>query len=190
MPETEFLFSKLKDIPPTNLPEIALVGRSNVGKSSLLNHLLGAKKLAKVSAVPGKTQLLNFFKVDEKFIVVDFPGYGFADVPEKLRRNWATNINVYLETRKELKLIILLLDIRRTASEQDISMAHFANAKGIPLLTVFTKIDKVSSNEKAASISKNLKVLYPAKAEVVAYSIKEGECRKVLYEKCLRMLGL
>ena len=190
MLDTEFLFSKLKDIPPTNLPEIALVGRSNVGKSSLLNHLFGRKKLAKVSAVPGKTQMLNFFKIDERFVVVDFPGYGYADVPTRLRKDWGLHINNYLETRKELKLIILLLDIRRTASDQDIAMAHFANAKEIPLLTVFTKIDKVSSNEKASSISKNLKILYPAKAEVVAYSIKEGECRKVLYEKCLRMLRL
>lgn len=190
MAETEFLFSKLKDIPPTGLPEMALIGRSNVGKSSLLNHLLGAKKLAKVSAVPGKTQLLNFFKVDEKFIIVDFPGYGFADVPTKLRKNWAVNINAYLKTREELKLIVLLLDIRRTASDQDIAMAQFANARKLPLLVVFTKMDKVSSNEKARSISKNLKVLNPAEAEIVTYSIKEGECRKVLYEKCLRMLRL
>jgi GTP-binding protein len=190
MAETEFLFSKLKDIPPTNLPEMALIGRSNVGKSSLLNHLLGVKKLAKVSAVPGKTQLLNFFKVDEKFIIVDFPGYGFADVPESVRKSWAVNINAYLETRKELQLIVLLLDIRRTASAQDIAMAHFANSRDLPLLVVFTKIDKVSANEKAKNISRNLKMLYPAKAEIVSYSIKEGECRKVLYEKCLRMLRL
>ena len=190
MLETEFLFSKLKDIPPTELPEIAIVGRSNVGKSSLLNHLFGKKKLAKVSAVPGKTQMLNFFKIDNRFVVVDFPGYGFADVPLKLKKEWGRHLNAYLETREELKLIILLLDIRRTASEEDLAMALFASAKEIPLLVVFTKIDKVSSNEKARNISKNLKLLYPTKAEVVSYSIKEGECRKVLYEKCLRMLGL
>jgi GTP-binding protein len=104
---------KSKEYPRTDLPEIAFSGRSNVGKSSLINTLVGRKGLARISRTPGKTQRIHFYQVDSRFILVDLPGYGYAKVPEQIKRRWGPMIETYLSGRKTLKLLAVLLDLRR-----------------------------------------------------------------------------
>lgn len=131
----------------SSLPEIALAGRSNVGKSSFINCLANKKNLAKVSSTSGKTQRLQFFSFDERFILVDLPGYGYAAASLASRQAWSQAIDEYLNTRSSLKLILLCLDIRRTPSEDDLSFISWARNRSIPLLPVLTKTDMLSSNE-------------------------------------------
>ena len=167
--KAEFILSTLTEFPVLKdprghlLPEIALAGRSNVGKSSLINHLLGQKKLAKTSATPGKTQLLNFFIVDKRFLLVDLPGYGFAKAPPEEIQKWSEAIDSYINKRPTLKLLLLLIDSRRDFCEQDRTLLAWAEAKQIPVLLIFTKTDKLSSAEKDALLKK-----YP---EAIHYSI-------------------
>jgi GTP-binding protein len=129
----------------TALPEAAIVGRSNVGKSSLINYLSPQRHpLAKVSSLPGKTQRLQFFCFDRRYLLVDLPGYGFAHVSSRVRAQWSDAIDLYLKVRP-LRLILLLLDIRRLPSADDRNMALWALQKPVPLLPVFTKTDLVNS---------------------------------------------
>lgn len=129
------------------LPEIALAGRSNVGKSTLINCLAGQKKLAKVSATPGKTQRMQFFCWNEQLILVDLPGYGFAKAPPAIRSEWSEAIDHYLNHRSSLKKILLLLDIRRIPSIDDLHFIEWAQNRAVPLLIVFTKTDMLSPRE-------------------------------------------
>lgn len=160
----------LKDDRGELLFEIAVAGRSNVGKSSLLNHLFKSKDLVKTSQKPGKTRLLNFFKVDETAVFCDLPGYGFANVSEKMQDQWQDMIEPYIEKRAALKLILLLLDIRRSPSEQDLQFFQWVRYHQKTLLVVFTKVDKVSKNEKAVQIKKNLEALNAPEIPFVCYS--------------------
>ncbi len=130
------------------LPEIAIAGRSNVGKSSLINHLVRTSGIARVSSSPGKTQTINFYSVEDELLIVDLPGYGYAKVPHKLRKEWGHWISDYFLTRKELKAVLLLLDIRRTPCEEDIAMATWTAQQKKPLVFVFTKTDKATDHEK------------------------------------------
>ncbi len=158
------------------LDEIALVGRSNVGKSSLLNHLLQKKRLAKVSSTPGKTQRINYFLIDEALLLVDLPGYGFARVSQNVKKDWGKHIEEYLSKRTSLKALIFLLDIRRTPSEEDISLFHWASSRGIPLLIVFTKCDKLKKREIEIQEKRILELL-GSNFSIVHYSIKDAHCR-------------
>ncbi len=147
-------FPKIKDPRGKILPEIAIAGRSNVGKSSLINHLFNQKKLAKTSATPGKTQLLNFFLIDERFILVDLPGYGFAKAPLEAIQKWSKAIDAYLNERASLKLILLLVDGRKSFSKEDHVLLKWASEKKVPLLLIFTKTDKLSISERDALLKK------------------------------------
>lgn len=148
--------AKLQQCPPMRteegeaMPEIAFVGRSNVGKSSLLNDLLRNRKLAKTSGTPGKTQLLNFFRIDQSLSLVDLPGYGFAKVPKRLRRDWGRLMGEYMDTRTQLKLILLLVDMRRLPNERDRQCLEWAAAHGKSVILVLTKADKLKKTERAA----------------------------------------
>ena len=133
--------------PEGGVPEVAIVGRSNVGKSSLLNMLCDHKGLAKVSKTPGRTQLVNFFEIEGRVRVVDLPGYGYADVPEKVQRTWDDMMHGYLAGREGLLGLLLLLDIRREPSAHDQMMYEWSMERGIPVLVVLTKCDKVGRNE-------------------------------------------
>lgn len=127
--------------------EFAFVGRSNVGKSSLINSITGRKKLAKTSKTPGRTQLINFFSVNKEFYIVDLPGYGFAKVPKEMKVEWGKTMDRYIASSRN-KLVFVLLDIRRIPSQEDIDMLVYLDHHDIPFKIIFTKMDKVSNNEK------------------------------------------
>lgn len=137
-----------KDYPvELNNMEFAFVGRSNVGKSSLINSITGRKKLAKTSKTPGRTQLINYFKVNNEFYIVDLPGYGFAKVPKEMKAEWGKTMERYVASDRK-KLVFVLLDIRRVPSEEDMEMLIWLDHHDIPFKIIFTKMDKVSNNEK------------------------------------------
>lgn len=173
-------FPNLKDPRGNPLPEIALAGRSNVGKSSLINHLLNQKKLAKTSETPGKTQLLNFFLIDEKCLFVDLPGYGFAKAPPEAVQEWSQAIDHYLNTRPSLKLLLLLVDSRRLLNEEDLVLVQWAQEKQIPLFLIFTKTDKLRPLEVETLLQK-AKQTFPF--EIFSYSIKNPRDRLLLTKR-------
>ena len=147
----EFIKSATKpsEYPRGNLPEVAIAGKSNVGKSSLINALVNRKNLAKTSSSPGRTQLINFFLVNGKFSLVDLPGYGYARVPLRVRKTWKPMVESYLQTRKEIRLVILILDARRGASADDLALLDWLDYHKIPSLIALTKADKLSQIERA-----------------------------------------
>lgn len=142
------------DYPPQKLPEVAIAGRSNAGKSSFINGLLISEKIAKVSSTPGKTRLLNFFEVNEKYTLVDMPGYGFAARAGDEMQNWQKMIENYLVSRSTLKGLLLVMDIRRDWSEDEESLKLFLEPRGIPMALILTKSDKLTKNELAKSLDK------------------------------------
>ena len=144
-----------KDYPKFPFPEIAVVGRSNVGKSSLLNFLFNRKQMVKVSGTPGKTRTIQFFLVDEKLLVVDLPGYGYAKVPAQ----WATALEDYFHHRQQLKVVLFLLDIRHLPSRDDQQMVEWAAHTDLPLLPVFTKADKIKRGQRKNQATKILHAL-------------------------------
>jgi GTP-binding protein len=141
-------------------PEIAFLGRSNVGKSSLLNALVGADGLAAISSRPGRTQLINFFEVDGGYRFVDLPGYGFAKVPPEISKSWKGLIESYLLDRRNLGLAILLLDARRAWMEKDVDLREWLQAHRVPFLVVATKIDKLKSQSERHQSQKALRKGY------------------------------
>lgn len=146
----QFLLSahSLSQLPEPLLPEIAFAGRSNVGKSSLMNTLVGRKGLVKVSSRPGKTQALNLFDVNGMLLLVDLPGYGYARVAKGMQDQWQSLITSYLETRKTLCCVVVILDLRHEAKEHDAQLLGWLREKNIPFLPVYTKMDKLSGNER------------------------------------------
>lgn len=147
-----------------------MVGRSNVGKSSLINAVLKRKSIARVSRTPGKTQAVQFYLVNETFFLVDLPGYGYAKVPKAMMQSWGQLVRGYLESSPELRSIFLLLDARRTPSEQDIQMHDWTTSAGINERIVLTKSDKLSSNQLLKSSSEIAEELNVDPAELIAAS--------------------
>lgn len=152
--DTRFVKSvyHLQDLPKPLLPEIAFAGRSNVGKSSLINVLLNRKGFAKTSSTPGRTQSINFMEINSAFYFVDLPGYGYADVPLAVRKKWQPLIEGYLAQRAPLCLLVLLGDIRREPQEDEELFAAWLKQLDIPLMIVLTKIDKFKKNSQVASL--------------------------------------
>lgn len=151
---------------------VAICGRSNVGKSSLINDLCAHNSLAKTSKTPGKTQLLNFFEIDEKIVFVDLPGYGFAKVPTHVQKDWGKIITNFLEKAPKLELILFLLDIRRTPNKEDLEFLHWLHHYQKPFILVLTKVDKVTKNELEACQKEILSHLPFEGFEVVLHSSK------------------
>lgn len=135
-------------IPPPTIPEVAFAGKSNVGKSSLLNRLCGRKGLARVSKTPGRTQQLNFFLFDERLMLVDLPGYGFARVPLEVKANWKMLVEGYLTNRRTLRAVVVIVDVRRGIGHDDAQLLDFLDARGIRSILVATKLDKVKRGER------------------------------------------
>ncbi len=140
-------FPQVEKTPDSSLPEFAFVGRSNVGKSSLINYLCSRKKLAKTSSTPGKTQLINLFNVEEKWILADLPGYGYAKISKKTRAKWGRMIEQYLLRRPNLTCVFLLIDSRIPLQSIDLDMINWLGEHRVPFILVFTKIDKVKPQE-------------------------------------------
>lgn len=145
--ELEAVAVKPSQYPENNLTEIAFAGRSNVGKSSLLNLLTNRKSLARVSGNPGKTRTINFYRINDSFRIVDLPGYGYAKASKSLTQGWGEMMEKYLEKRENLKIVVQLIDIRHEPSKQDLQMYEYLRYYGLDGLVVLTKADKVSRNE-------------------------------------------
>lgn len=145
--ELEAVTAKKSQYPEDNLKEIAFAGRSNVGKSSLLNLLTGRKKLARVSGSPGKTRTINFYRINNAFRIVDLPGYGYAKVSKSMSESWGEMMETYFENRQGLVKVIQLVDIRHAPSKQDVEMYQYLRHYGLDGIVVATKADKVSRNE-------------------------------------------
>ena len=145
--ELETVAVKKNGYPEDNLPEIAFAGRSNVGKSSLLNLLTNRKNLARVSGAPGKTRTINFYRINDGFRIVDLPGYGYAKISKSVSENWGEMMEEYFQSRAGLKKVVQLVDIRHAPSAQDVQMYEYLRHYGLDGLVVATKADKVSRNE-------------------------------------------
>ncbi|SEA60245.1 GTP-binding protein [Desulfuromusa kysingii] len=145
----EFIKSATRpgNYPPNELPEIAFAGRSNVGKSSLINVLVNRKSLVRTSSTPGRTQLINFFNINGEFSLVDLPGYGFAKVPLAVKKSWGPMIRNYLEIRESLRGVIFIFDIRRVPREEDLRMLDWLEEFAVPTIPVITKIDKIKKSQ-------------------------------------------
>lgn len=161
--------------PEGDLPEIAFAGRSNVGKSSLINVLVNRKKLVRTSSTPGRTQLINFFDVNEAFTLVDLPGYGFAKVPLDVKRQWGPMMETYLSSRANLRGVVLILDIRRIPKDEDLQMLSWLRTFSVPPLLVVTKCDKVSKNERERQLAIIAKELGVGKGELIPFSALSRE---------------
>ena len=165
-----------KQYPEDALPEIALAGRSNVGKSSLINKLLNRKNLARTSGQPGKTRALNFYLINNGFYFVDLPGYGFAKVSKSLRSEWAKFIEAYLMNRNALRGMLHLIDIRHEPTKEDLMMSEWMDHLGLDALTILTKADKLSRNKQKTQESKAKKFLHlPPGKEPVVFSAETGQ---------------
>lgn len=162
------------------LPEVAVAGRSNVGKSSLLNHLFHTKHLVKTSSTPGKTQALNFFTLDDQFAFADLPGYGYAQVSQSIKKQWGPMIKTYLENRETLKLILFLLDIRRIPNADDLQLFDWIAQSEKAMILVLTKVDKVKMNERKVNTKKILDALAASNIHYVYYSVPKNKGRKEL----------
>ncbi len=182
--QIHFLLSvhKLAQLPPPGLPEIAFAGRSNVGKSSLINCLINRKGMVKVSGRPGKTQGLNYFVVPEQCNLVDLPGYGFARVAKSMQDNWQELITAYLESRKTLCCVVVIVDLRHEAKDGDSQLLTWLRQKETPFLVVYTKADKLSGNQRqsnARTLDAGLGLL---PAQRLLFSAKTGQGRDELEE--------
>ena len=150
----------LKECPTFNLPEFALIGRSNVGKSSFINAIANHKELAKTSNKPGKTRLINLFLINNEFVIADLPGHGYASVSDKMQREWQKNLEDYLLNRKEIVSLIQFLDSRHDLQKNDLQMAEWINFNNLPYFGLCVKVDEISKKKKkktTASFSKQLK---------------------------------
>jgi GTP-binding protein len=140
--------------PRDGRPEVAFIGRSNVGKSSLINSLLGVKGLARTSSTPGRTQLINFFLINDAFYFVDLPGYGYARVPTEVKREWGPMVEKYLASRSNLVLCVLITDARHKPTDLDLQMIEWLRAKAKPFIIAATKADKLGGNQLKASLTR------------------------------------
>ena len=190
--KAEFITSaaKPKQYPPVGVPEIAFAGRSNVGKSSLINALLGRKKLVKVSSTPGKTRTINFFNINDEFRIVDLPGYGYARVAKAESDDWGRMMETYLSGREGLLRVIQLVDIRHAPTAQDRQMYDYLRYYGLSGTVAVTKADKLSRNEAAKNLALIRKGLELGPEDtVIPVSSLNGQGIDVLLEEIERLLS-
>ena len=188
----EFVTSAVKksQYPPEDLPEIAFAGRSNVGKSSLINTLVNRKRLVKTSSTPGRTQLINFFDINGNLTFVDLPGYGYARVPAAVRKKWGPMIETYLSTRQSLKGVVIIMDIRRLPREEEHNLIHWLAHYSIASLLVLTKTDKLSKSRLIKQQAAIVNALAVAKEDVILFSAKTRRGRDAVWDAILTLTDL
>jgi GTP-binding protein len=188
MPQAKFIktailpkdYPLIRNVSGQELPEVAVCGRSNVGKSSLLNHLFHTKHLVKTSSTPGKTQALNFFTLDDRLAFADLPGYGYAKVSQSVKKQWGPMVHSYLEKRLTLKLVLLLVDIRRIPNADDLQLLDWIVHQEKAMILVLTKVDKVNKNERKLNANKILEALGASNIHYVHYSVTKNQGRREL----------
>ncbi len=182
--KAEFITSltAYRDFPGKGLPEIAFAGRSNVGKSSLLNSLTRRNKLAKVSATPGKTRLINVFRVNDAWHLIDLPGYGYAQVDKKEKQRWGEMMDGYFQKSDALRLTLHLVDIRHAPTKDDLTMNAFLRSTGLPFYVIATKLDKISRAQRLPCLTLLYRTLSVQPWQVLPYSSETGEGRDQLLE--------
>ena len=189
--ETAFLVSAVKpsQYPEPDRPEVAFAGRSNVGKSTLINNLLSRKNLARTSRTPGRTQTINFFDINHEIYFVDLPGYGYAKVPLSVRAKWGPMVENFLASDRDLRTVVVILDIRRDPGEEEKNLMAWLRYNHIPPLVVITKTDKLSRPKqprRITSISNALELTEPP----LLFSGLSGQGRNGIWEKLMGYLGL
>ncbi len=180
--------SRKKHWPPAGPPEVAFAGRSNVGKSSLINSLVRRKKLVRVSKRPGRTQQINFFAINGDWLrLVDLPGYGFAKVPLKVKATWQGMIEEYITGRDTLRAVVVILDIRRQPSGEDLMLLDWLRAVGVPIVLAVTKADKLSRGKMLARLAQLGPALQRYDAAPIACSAPSGQGREELWQRLLAL---
>ena len=174
--------------PDSSLPEIAFAGRSNVGKSSLLNSLVRRKSFARVSRTPGRTREINFFRINNEFVLVDLPGYGYAKISKARKQEWRPMIDSYMRRTTQLRGIVLLLDIRRDPSDDDRAMLDYLAELEVPTIVALTKTDKLSRAAAVARAHAVSVALHLESDQVIAFSAHSGEGRVVLLEAIVQLM--
>jgi len=169
--------------PQEPLPEVAFAGRSNVGKSSLINTLLKQKNLARTSSTPGRTQTINFFKVNRNIFFVDLPGYGFANVPVEVRKRWRPMVEEFLKGDKRLRLVVLIIDVRRDPNPDDAILLEWFRQYALPFMVVMTKVDKVSRGEAAQRRHELRSFFNAADDDIIPFSAVTGEGRETIWRR-------
>ena len=187
----EFVKSAVKpaQYPDAVLPEFAFTVRSNVGKSSLINTLVNRRRLVKTSATPGRTQLVNFFLINKMFSFVDLPGYGYAKVPASVRKKWGPMIETYLSTRKTLKGVALIMDVRRIPSIQDLNFIEWLYYYNIPGILILTKADKLSKTKQLTQRATIAKALSVDKDDLILFSAKSRLGKDVVWDAIEGLIG-
>ncbi len=174
--------------PPAFLPEIAFAGRSNVGKSSLINTLLNRKRLVKTSATPGRTQLLNFFEINKAFSFVDLPGYGYAKVPASVKKSWGAMVETYLSTRETLKGVVLIMDVRRIPELQELNFIDWLKHFGLESILILTKADKLSKTKQTQQRLSIAKALFADKNDLILFSAKSRQGKDAVWNAIEQLL--
>jgi GTP-binding protein len=175
--------------PDSTLPEVAFAGRSNVGKSSLINRLVNRKKLARVSNTPGRTREINFFRVNDHFVLVDLPGYGYAKISKETRAAWRPLIEEYLQGSPHLRGIVQLLDARHDPTRDDLQMLEFLSALEVPTIIVATKTDKLPRARVAERVRELAQAAGVSEEQVIPFSATTGAGRAELAEAIVALLG-
>lgn len=166
--------STFKEFPEQGLPEIAMVGKSNVGKSSMINSLTRNSKLARISSAPGKTRLVNYYQINAEMFLVDLPGYGFAKAPKQEKEKWAAMIEGYLCNSPNLKHVLQLVDLRHAPTQEDQMMVEYLRHYNIPFSVIGTKADKLSKAQRSRNIPVICRTLAVQPWEIIAYSSEDG----------------
>lgn len=171
------------------LPEVAFIGRSNVGKSSLINMLVNQRQMARVSNTPGRTQAIHFFSVSDRFCLVDLPGFGYAKAPKVIRKAWRPLVMSYLENRPGLKMALLLLDIRREVRDEEIQLLSWLQECQIPVMLVATKIDKIARTRRIGRLQQLASQMGMASGDIVGISALKREGRELVWERINQVLS-
>jgi len=173
--------------PPGRYPEVAFAGRSNVGKSSLINTLVNRKGLARTSSSPGKTQSINFYLVNRSLCLVDLPGYGYAKVPQHMRKRWSPLIEDYCRNRKNLRGVVVIIDARIDPTPLDLSLIEWLRDLSMPALIVMTKADKLSKNKMAQAMRQTAEALSLDPEQICTFSALTGDGKRQLWQKIVHL---